>query len=123
MLLSMSTPPSDRRVAPRTSATIVAEVTLDGVIITCAVSRDASSAGLLLMTEKAVEPGSKVHLRLWVGDDKGSPVSIGASVVRCEKIAPRRAEVWSYEVALALDDRPPDFDRILNALAKHRDSP
>lgn len=123
MLLPMGSPPSDRRVVPRTSATIVAEVTLDGVIVTCAVSRDASASGLLLMTENAVEPGTKVHLRLWVGDDKGSPVSVGASVVRCEKIAPRRAEVWSYEVALALDERPADFDRILNALAKHRDSP
>ena len=119
---TMSSPPPDRRVVPRTSATIVAEVELDGKIITCAVSRDASAAGLLLMTEKAVEPGSKVRLRLWTGDQE-APVSIGASVVRCEKIAPRRAEVWSYEVALALDERPADFDRILNALAKHRDSP
>jgi hypothetical protein len=118
----MGSPPSERRVVPRTSATIVAEVELDGVIVTCAVSRDASSAGLLLMTEKAVEPGTKVLLRLWVGA-QDTPVSIGASVVRCEKIPLRRSQVWSYEVGLALDDRPPDFDRILDAMAKHGDDP
>lgn len=121
MCLPMSSPPSERRVVPRTSATIVAEVEVDGVMITCAVSRDASSAGLLLMTENAVEPGIKVRLRLWVAGQE-TPVSIGASVVRCEKIALRRSVVWSYEIALALDNRPPDFDRILDALAKQREA-
>ena len=96
----------------------MAEVELDGAIITCAVSRDASPTGLLFMTRKALEPGAKVKLRLWFGE-ADPPFVTSASVVRCEKIAPKKAEVWSFEIAMTLDDRPPNFDRILDALAKH----
>jgi hypothetical protein len=114
----MSTPPSDRRGEPRRSAGVVVEIEVEGTFVTCGVSRDASAAGLRLMTRKAVEPGAKVQLRLWFGK-QDTPFSTSASVVRCEKIAARQAELWSYEVAVALDDRPPDFDAVLETLEKH----
>src|SRR5689334_20980000 len=103
----MSTPPSDRRGETRRSASVIAEVELDGAVITCGVSRDATTAGLLLMTLKPLEAGAKVTLRLWFGE-QDPPFSTGASVVRCEKIAARKVEVWSYEIAVTLDNRPPD---------------
>jgi hypothetical protein len=96
----------------------VAEVELEQDYVTCGVSRDASPAGLLLMTQKALEPGAKVKLRLWFGTSE-SPFSTNASVVRCEKIEARKAELWSYEVAVALDEPPPNFDAILEALEKY----
>ena len=97
---------------------MVAEVELDGAIITCAVSRDASPTGLLLMTRKALEVGAKVKLRLWFGE-ADPPFVTNASVIRCEKIEARKAEVWSHEIAVTLDDRPPDFDKVLETLEKN----
>jgi PilZ domain len=114
----MSSHPSDRRGEPRRSAGVVVEIKLDGTFVTCGVSRDASAAGLLLMTQKDLEPGAKVEVRLWFGKQE-TPFSTSASVVRCERIAPQKAELWSYEVAVALDDRPPGFDAILETLEKH----
>ena len=70
------------------------------------------------MTPKPLEPGAKVQLRLWFGE-QDPPFSTSAMVVRCEKIAARKAEIWSYESAVTLDNRPPDFDRVLETLEKN----
>src|SRR3954468_3983593 len=107
--------PAERRTTERKVVHIVAEIEVDGAIVGCGVSRDASARGLLLLTHVELAPGSKITLRLLVPGESG-PRLLPASIVRCEKIAPGDA-VWAHKLAIALDDPPPsDLEEIVDSL-------
>jgi hypothetical protein len=112
----MSQSPPDRRGGSRKPAHFVAEIELDGTPMGCAVSRDASTAGLLLLTQRSLEPGEHIVLRLWIaaGHD---PRTLGASVVRCERMPLGQSGIWTHKVAVSLRERPPDFEQLIDLLA------
>jgi PilZ domain len=106
----------DRRVTERKVVHFVAEIEVDGAIIGCGVSRDASHRGLLLLTHVDLAPGRKITLRLLAPGESG-PRTLPASVVRREKMAPGEA-VWAHKIAVALDDPPPDLEELVDRLTK-----
>ncbi len=112
----------ERRVEPRKPAHLVAEIEVAGTRIGCGVSRDASASALLLLARTDLTPGSKVVLRLWVPGEK-EPRTLGAAVVRREKIPPGDSHLWAYKVAVVLDHPPADLDRILEELIKRQPQP
>jgi hypothetical protein len=107
----------DRRLVPRKPAHLVAEIELDGTTLGCGVSRDASATGLLLLTHTDVPPGTKVVLKLWVPNEP-APRMLRALVVRRERLLSDQSPIWSHQVAVSLDEPPPDLERIADALAK-----
>jgi hypothetical protein len=107
---------SERRIAPRREAYVVAEIEIGGAVAHCSVSRDASANGLLLLTRGAFAPGSLMTLHLHVpGEDDRRMLS--ASVVRCEKIPPRERELWSHRIAVSIVDPPNDFESLVEMLS------
>jgi PilZ domain len=93
----------------------VAEIALEGSYVGCGISRDASTAGLLLLTHVDLAPGSAVLVRLRVpGED--SPRILGASVVRREKLPPGQSPIWTHTVAISFDQPPDDLEQILGDL-------
>jgi hypothetical protein len=107
----------ERRFGTRKPAHFVAEIELDGAPIGCAVSRDASTAGLLLLAQRAIAPGKPIVLRLWIAAEE-APRAIGASVVRCEKMPLGKSGIWTHRVAVSLLEHPPDFEQLIDALAE-----
>ncbi len=79
----------DKRLVPREPVHLVTEIELDGRQIGCGVSRDASGAGLLLLTHLNLPQGSELALRLYVPPEVDARL-LSASVVRCERIPPHR---------------------------------
>jgi hypothetical protein len=108
--------PTERRGGTRKPAHFVAEIELDGSPLGCAVTRDASTAGLLLLTQRPLSIGRRIVLRLFItaGQD---PRSLEASVVRCEKIPLGQSGIWTHKVAVSLIEQPPDFAELIDLLA------
>jgi hypothetical protein len=113
----MSQPPHERRGGARKPAHFVAEIELDGAPVGCAVSRDASTAGLLLLTQHALEAGKQIVLRLWIAADQ-NPRQMRASVVRCEKLPLGQSGIWTHKVAVSLPEQPQDFAELIDLLAE-----
>jgi hypothetical protein len=112
----MSQTPSDRRGGTRKPAHFVAELELDGAPIGCAVSRDASTAGLLLLTQCSLGTGKQILVRLWITAGR-EPRHIEASVVRCERLPLGQSGIWTHKVAVSLRDQPSDFGELIDLLA------
>jgi hypothetical protein len=112
----------DKRIAPREPVHLVAEIEVDGEPSGCGVSRDASGAGLLLMTHMHLTPGQKVTLKLYVPGEADARL-IHAAVVRSEHIPRAEAVVWAYRAAVALEDPPPDLQTLVQALSRRSSIP
>jgi hypothetical protein len=108
---------SERRVAPRSAVHFVAEIALEGTYVGCGISRDASQAGLLLLTHVGLAPSSAVQLRLRVPGEE-TPRILRASVVRREKLPPGRSPIWTHMVAISFDQPPDDLEQILDELTE-----
>jgi hypothetical protein len=107
---------SERRVAPRREAYVVAEIEIDGTVVNCSVSRDASAKGLLLLSRGEIATGSRITLHLHVpGEDDRR--TLKASVVRCERIPPRERELWSHRIAVSIVDPPKNFQSLVEMLS------
>ncbi|HYP76491.1 MAG TPA: PilZ domain-containing protein [Polyangiaceae bacterium] len=111
----------DKRLVPREPVHLVTEIELDGRQVGCGVTRDASGAGLLLLTHLNLAQGSEVALRLYVPPEAEARL-LRASVVRCERIATAEGIVWDYRVAVSFRDPPPDLQQLVQALTKHSSS-
>ena len=107
----------DKRLVPREPVHLVTEIELDGKQIGCAVSRDASGAGLLLLTHLKLAQGREIKLRLYVPTESDARL-LSASVVRCERISPVEGLVWDYRVAVAFNDPPADLQQLVHNLTK-----
>ena len=108
---------SERRLAARKLAHFVAEIEANGSRLGCAVSKDASARGLLLLTRADLAPTTRVVLHLWVPGES-APRALQGAVVRLEPIPPGESMIWSYRLAVSLDAPPVDLARIIEALAK-----
>lgn len=111
----------DKRVAPREPVHFVAEIELQGQRIGCGISRDASGAGLLLLTDVEPPVGSSLVLILYIPHEE-EPRVLDAAVVRCEKIPATEGVVWPYRVGVRLENPPPDLQQIVERLTKRRSS-
>ena len=107
----------DKRLVPREPVHLVAEIELEGRQIGCAVSRDASGSGLLLLTQLNLAPGSEVALKLYVPSEADAR-PLRASVVRCERMPAGESVVWDYRVAVAFYDPPADLQQLVHSLNK-----
>jgi len=108
---------SERRVATRRPAHLVAEIETGGERLGCGVSRDASASGLLLLARTDLAAGTRVMLRVWVpGEDE--PRELGGEVVRRETLHPGESAIWKFKLAVSLDEPPVDLEQIIDALAK-----
>jgi hypothetical protein len=108
---------SDRRVATRRAAHFVAEIEANGVRCGCAVSRDASASGLLLLARTDLEPGTRVVIHLWVPDEE-DPRALDGAVVRRESIPAGQSPIWSSRIAVSLDQPPDDLEHVIDQLSK-----
>jgi hypothetical protein len=107
----------DKRLVPRDPVHLVTEIELDGRQVGCGVSRDASGAGLLLLTHLNLALGSEIALRLYVPPEADARL-LKASVVRSERIPPVEGVVWDYRVAVAFHDPPADLQQLVHSLTK-----
>jgi hypothetical protein len=107
----------DKRLVPREPVHLVTEIELEGRQIGCGVSRDASGAGLLLLTQLQLAPGSEVALKLYVPAEADARL-LRASVVRCERIPAGESVVWDYRVAVSFYDPPADLQQLVHSLTK-----
>jgi len=112
----------DKRLLPREPVHLVTEIELDGRQVGCGVSRDASGAGLLLLTHLNLAPGSEIALRLYVPPEAEARL-LQASVVRSERIPTAEGIVWDYRVAVSFRDPPADLQRLVHALTKQSSMP
>ncbi len=108
---------SERRSVPREPVHFVAELELDGERVGCGVSRDASGAGLLLLTSVELALGRDLVLYLYIPGE-AEPRRLSASVVRCDTIPLSEAAVWAYRVGLKFQEAPPDLQDIVRNMAK-----
>ena len=113
----MSQPPSDRRTAFRHTAHMAASIEVDGAVVDCGVSRDASATGLLLMTRTDLRPGTAVDLLLYVVEGE-SPRKLRGTVVHSEKLPPRERDVWIYCVGISIQDPPSDLAAIVQKISR-----
>jgi hypothetical protein len=106
----------ERRVSPRRKACAVTEIEIDGAVVHCSVSLDASVKGLLLLTRIVIAPGSRIKLRLYVPgrDDRRT---LSGLVVRCERIPAKERELWSHRIAVSILDPPEDFESLVEMLS------
>jgi len=111
----MSTP-SERRLAPRRVAHLVAEIEADGGTIDCGVSRDASATGLLILTRSEMPAGQQIAVRLFVPGEKKRR-ALKASVVRCERLPASERDLWSYRIAISIVEPPKDLQQIVEKLS------
>ncbi len=109
--------PAERRSTPRKPAHFAAEIEVDGKGLGCGLSRDASSTGFLLLTRVNLKPGTKVVLRLLVPGETAMR-TLGASVVRCEKLVPGESRLWTHKLGVALEEPPADLSRIVETFTK-----
>jgi hypothetical protein len=112
----------DKRIAAREPVHLVAEIEVDGKPSGCGVSRDASGAGLMLMTHLNLTPGQTVALKLYVPGEAEAR-RIQAAVVRSEHIPRAEGAVWAYRVAVALEDPPPDLQMLVQTLSRRSSIP
>ncbi|MEI9938360.1 MAG: PilZ domain-containing protein [Pseudomonadota bacterium] len=107
----------DKRLVPREAVHLVTEIELDGQQIGCGVSRDASGAGLLLLTQMNLAKGSEIALRLYVPREADARL-LRASVVRCERIPAVESVVWDYRIAVSFHNPPADLQQLVHSLTK-----
>jgi hypothetical protein len=112
----------DKRLLPREPVHLVTEIELEGQQTGCGVSRDASGAGLLLLTHLNPAKGSELALRLYIPGEAEAR-RLTASVVRCERIPAAEGIVWDYRVAVSFHHPPADLQQLVHALTKHPSVP
>jgi hypothetical protein len=107
----------DRRTSPRHEAYVSAWLEASQGRSTIAITRDISSAGLLILTRIPLEVGEEVTLTAALGDAQHM---LSGTVVRQEDLEPH--ELWRYKAALAVDEADPALARFHAALAGHAKS-
>ncbi len=106
----------NRRTAERHAVYMGAEIELDGDRVASAVTRDASTTGLLLLARTRLEPGQTVRIRIYLPGD-GDPRIVTGKVVRREPLNEHENSLWREKVAVALDTPAPDVESTLADLA------
>jgi hypothetical protein len=106
----------DRRVSPRHTAYLVAEI--DGETI--AITRDVSVGGLLILTRVRLAIGTTIKLKVGLSD--GDHVLSG-KVVREEDVDPDVSTLWRTKLAITVDPEDPVLKKLLVELAEKQARP
>jgi hypothetical protein len=112
---------NEKRSAPREAVHFVTEIELDGQRLGCGVSRDASGAGLLLLTyvEPAVGSHLTLHLHLPAEPEAAARV-LEATVVRTESIPLAERALWSYRIGVQFEQPPDDMQELIASVVRLR---
>ncbi len=113
----MNDSPQDRRVATRHIAHLAAEIEIDGKVVGCGVSVDASAQGILVLTRRKLDVGQNLVVRLRVPHEPDSRRLEGV-VVRITQLPIERRRIWRYDAAIAFHSPPPDFERIVRSVSR-----
>jgi hypothetical protein len=113
----MSQPPSDRRSAFRHTAHMAAVIEVDGTVVDCGVSRDASANGLRLMTRTDLTAGTVIDLLLYVIEGS-SPRRLRGIVAHSEKLPIKEQDVWIYCLGISILDPPTDLEAIVEKISR-----
>ena len=89
-----------------------------------AITHDASSRGVLMLTASTLEPGSPVEIALKMPDDP-VPKRITGRVVRVEDNDQDPHGLWPHRMAVEFDEELPDLEWVVgtNAMPERRKDP
>lgn len=107
---------NERRTAPRRIAYLAAEIEVDGEVLGCGLSWDASATGLLLVTQRPLNVGEEVLLRVRVLKEE-RPRQLEGRVVRCDLLPSERRDLWKFEAGIELRNPPTDLESIVRHAA------
>jgi PilZ domain len=81
-----------------------------------AITRDASSGGVLMLTASTLEPGATLEIVLKMPDDP-VPRRVTGRVVRVEPNADDPHGLWPHRMAVEFDEDIPELEWIVGASA------
>jgi hypothetical protein len=89
-----------------------------------AITRDASSGGVLMLTASTLEPGSSVEISLKMPDDP-VPKRVTGRVVRVEDNTDDPHGLWPHMMAVEFDEEVQDLEWVAgsSALPERRKAP
>lgn len=108
---------SERRVDERHFACFPAHIQRPGGSTRMALIRDLSVSGALLLTRERLQIGDPVELSLYLSEDMEAVRKASARVVRVEKRAGARAEVWHHSAAVQFEEPLRDCEAEIKDLA------
>jgi hypothetical protein len=79
-----------------------------------AITRDASTRGVLMLTASKLEPGTSIELSLKLPDDP-VPKRVAGKVVRVEENAADPHGLWPHRMAVEFDEEIADLEWIVGA--------
>jgi hypothetical protein len=121
---------TERRTATRHAAFAAAEIEVDGAVIACGITRNASISGVQVLTHRAFLAGTPVTILVYLpvenalaiasglADDRSSPRRLLGTIVRTTGVDPDDSNLWSVALSVALDAPCPDLDTHLESLAQ-----
>jgi len=105
----------DRRISPRHSAYIGAEIDTGDGPVKAAITHDGSATGVLLMTRAELGVGQTVKLSVFFVE--GESKTMTGKVVRSDELSAEENTLWRSKVAVALDEPQPDLAAAFTELA------
>ena len=83
-----------------------------------AVSHNASSRGILLVTAQTLDVGSLVTIRVGLPPDGSEERQVQGRVVRVEDNSDDPDGLWPHRLAIEFDDVVPELDAVFRSLAE-----
>jgi hypothetical protein len=111
-------PEDERRVSPRHSAYLGAEIDVGEGPARAAITHDGSATGLLLLTRSDLEIGQTVKLSVFLVE--GDSRTVTGRVVRQEPLNPDENTLWRTKVAVDLSEPDPELAKAFMALAEQQ---
>ena len=108
----------DRRISPRHSAYVGAEIDAGDGPARAAITHDGSATGLLLLTRSDLTVGQTVKLNVFFVEGESRLVT--GKVVRQEPLDPEENTLWRTKVAIDLDEPNPGLAQSFMALAEQQ---
>jgi hypothetical protein len=108
----------DRRIAPRHSAYIGAEIDTGDGPVKAAITHDGSATGLMLLTRAELDLGQVVKLAVFLVE--GTSKSVSGKVVRRDQLSAEENTLWRSKVAVALDEADPELAKLFTDLAEQQ---
>jgi hypothetical protein len=110
----------DRRSQARQLSCIPAYIESDQETTHLALIHDVSTDGALLFTRTKPEIDDPVHLSLYLLPENSIPRPVSGRVVRVEKRARDRADVWQWEVGVKFDTPIAEYSEEIAELTRRQ---
>ncbi|GMV14314.1 MAG: PilZ domain-containing protein [Polyangiaceae bacterium] len=108
----------ERRISPRHSAYIGAEIDTGDGPVKAAITHDGSATGILLLTRADLDVGQTVKLSVFFVE--GESKTMTGKVVRRDQLNHEENTLWRSKVAVALDEPHPDLAQAFTDLAEQQ---